>query len=126
MSTVHAKVIWSELMSRDYEASKKFFADVLGWTYNDMEQMGGNYTSAVVDGEEVVGIGNSIAMKIPDDIPSHWMTYIGVDDIDAVVTAVEASGGTVKNPPFDVPNVGKFAIIADPSGAVFGFIQPNC
>ena len=124
MGGMNGKIIWSELMTRDYEAAKAYFADVLGWTYKDMEGMGGRYTIAHLGEEPVAGIGDSVAMNLPDEIPSHWMTYIAVDDIDSAVERTEAAGGTVKNKPFDVPGVGKIAIVADPSGAVFGFTQP--
>ena len=124
MSSYNARIFWSELMSRDYEASKNFYAEVLGWAFEDMDGMGGSYTIAMHDGEPVAGFGDSVAMNLPEEVPSHWMTYIGVDDIDAVVEKVKANGGSVKNMPFDVPGVGKIAIVADPSGAVVGLTQP--
>ena len=125
MGGMNGKVFWSELMTRDYEAAKAYFADVLGWTYEDMEGMNGRYTIAKLDDQPVAGIGDSNAMNLPEEIPSHWMTYIAVDDIEAAVEKTSAAGGTVKNRPFDVPGFGKIAIVADPSGAVFGLTQPS-
>ncbi len=124
MGNNHGTVCWSELMTRDYEAAKTFFAELCGWTYQDMEGMGGKYTIAQLDGKPIAGIGNSTAMNLPAEIPSHWMTYIEVSDIQATTDKVTAAGGTVKNGPFDVPGVGQIAIVQDPSCAVVGFIQP--
>jgi len=56
-------------------------------------------------------------------IPSHWGTYIAVDDCDASYEAVKANGGNVFCPPFDAPNVGRICIASDPSGAFFSMIQ---
>ncbi len=124
MGNLNGKVYWSELMTRDFKAAKDYYSEVLGWTYKDMEGMGGRYTIAHLDDQPVAGIGDSVAMQLPEEIPSHWMTYIAVDDIDAAVEKTTATGGTIKNMPFDVPGVGKIAIIQDPSGAVFGLTQP--
>ena len=123
MSDNHGTVCWSELMTRDYEAAKAFYAELCGWTYQDMEGMKGKYTIAQLDGKPVAGIGNSNAMNIPEEIPSHWMTYIEVSDIQAAADKVASGGGTVMNGPFDVPSVGQIAIVRDPSGAVIGFVQ---
>jgi predicted enzyme related to lactoylglutathione lyase len=59
-------------------------------------------------------------MKKPEGSgPSAWLPYIGVEDVDATFAKVEALGGTVWVKPTDIPNVGRFAVVSDPTGAMF-------
>jgi len=58
----------------------------------------------------------------PDDLPDHWMIYFGVADCDASCEQVRSLGGSVSVPPTDVPGVGRFAVVADPTGAFFSVI----
>ena len=55
----------------------------------------------------------------PDDVPSHWMVYFAVADADASAARVAGLGGAVSAPPFDLPLVGRLAVVQDPDGAVF-------
>lgn len=57
------------------------------------------------------------------DAPSHWASYIAVDNADETVAKITANGGSVHVPPFDAPGVGRMAMVADPSGADFAIIQ---
>ena len=59
-----------------------------------------------------------------EGITNHWFTYIAVDDVDATAAKVGPAGGEVKWPPHDIPDVGRIAIIADPTGAVIGIFKP--
>jgi uncharacterized protein len=69
-------------------------------------------------------------MGIPDEMrkagmPPCWSGYIAVDDVDAAAKRIAASGGTIQRPPTDIPNVGRFAVAADPGGAVFLIFKPS-
>ena len=57
---------------------------------------------------------------VPEGTPPHWISYLAVDDIDARSAKVVSAGGEIKREPFEVPNVGRIAIVQDASGAVFG------
>jgi len=57
------------------------------------------------------------------DEPSHWVSYIGVDDVDARAAKVTAHGGKVLVPPTDIPTIGRFALVADPQGAIFNLFK---
>ena len=62
------------------------------------------------------------------DAPSHWMSYVAVDDVDESAKKVAELGGKVCVPPTDIPNVGRFSVITDPTGATFSMItlkNPN-
>ncbi len=119
----HGEFCWNELMTTDVEAAKQFFADTIGWTYQGMPIQHGTYWLAHMNGKPVAGI---MAMQgvVPDGTPPHWVSYLAVDDVDARVARLTAAGGTVCRSSFDVPGVGRIAIIADATGAVMGWITP--
>ncbi len=119
----HGDFLWNELMTKDLDGSKAFYAAVLGWSYDDMDVGTGPYT--VIAGEEN-GRGGMMHMQGAqfDGVPSHWMAYVMVADVDDVVAKVAAAGGNVLQPPFEVPTVGRIALIADPSGAALGVMTP--
>ncbi len=119
----NATFYWNELVTEEVGEAKKFYAAVLGWTLEEMAMPGGGkYTIARMGGKPVGGIMDSAAMEGGDEMPSHWMSYIHVADVDAVVAKVAAAGGEVAKPCFDVPGVGRIAIIEDPTGAMIGIM----
>jgi hypothetical protein len=59
-----------------------------------------------------------------EGMPPNWTGYIGVDDVDAACAKVKSLGGSVRREPVDIPGIGRFAIVADPSGAVFAMMRP--
>ena len=115
----HGTFYWNELMTRNVEAAKKFYADTLGWDYEAMPMPDGSgtYWLASIEGEPVGGI---IDISSPDfhDVPESWMPYIAVDDVDARVAQAIKAGAKLMKPAFDVPGVGRIAILMEPGGAV--------
>ncbi|MCB1512262.1 MAG: VOC family protein [Hyphomicrobiaceae bacterium] len=115
---------WNELLTTDVEKAKAFFEATLGWTYDEMDMPGGkSYFLALVNDEPVAGL-MSMPAEIPAGTPPHWLSYVEVDDLDGSVQKVERNGGRVLRPPFEIQDVGRIAVIADPSGAVLGLITP--
>ena len=110
-------------MTNDVEKARAFYTSVIGWTFDPMPMPEGTYWVAQQDGKPVAGM---MAMQgiVPDGIPPHWMSYLAVDDIDARVAAAQANGATILRPSFDVPGVGRIAILTDPTGAAMGWITP--
>ena len=119
----HGAFGWNELMTTDVEKAKSFYAKTIGWAIEEMKMLGGSYWIAKADGKMVAGI-MSTAM-IPPGTPSHWFAYIEVDDVDARVKGVAPSGGKVVREPFDIPDVGRIAIVADATGAMVGWMTPK-
>jgi predicted enzyme related to lactoylglutathione lyase len=119
----HGGFYWNELMSRDIERDKKFYADTLGWSFDGMPMPDGTYWVASAGGRPVGGI---FEMKGKDfeGIPEHWMSYIAVDDVNARVDKAKAAGASVIKPVFDVPGVGRIAVLKEPGGAVIGWMTP--
>lgn len=112
---------WQELMTDDAERSKKFYETLLGWEYKEFPMEGGeSYWVVKVGEEEVAGI-----MKAPPaakDVPPHWGAYITVDNVDATAKKAGELGAKIIVPPTDIPEVGRFATLQDPGGAIFAVI----
>ncbi|GAB5471815.1 MAG: hypothetical protein Kilf2KO_48450 [Rhodospirillales bacterium] len=121
----HGCVHWNELMTRDVEAAKAFYAETLGWSFDGMPMPDGTYWIAK-SGDAMVGGMMQIDEDrgFPQDAPVQWMTYIAVDDIDQRLKQVASAGGEVLRPAFDVAYVGRIAMVRDASGATVGWITP--
>jgi predicted enzyme related to lactoylglutathione lyase len=121
----HGTFYWNELMTRDVEGAKKFYTDTLGWSYDAMPMPdgAGSYWLAMMDGEPVGGI---LDISAPDfgQVPESWMSYIAVDDVDARVAKAVKAGAKLMKPAFDVPGVGRIAILMQPDGAGVGWMTP--
>jgi predicted enzyme related to lactoylglutathione lyase len=111
----HGAFSWFELMTTDVEAAKKFYTALFGWETEDMPMEGMNYTVIKAGGKPVAGM-----MTMPPEVqgmPPMWDIYITVDDVDATAKKVEELGGKVLRPPADIPKVGRFCVLSDPTGA---------
>lgn len=116
---------WSEINTRDPEAAKAFYGDVFGWSFEDKEFEGvGTYTTINV-GEGAVGGLIDITGRVPDEVPANWLVYFAVEDTDATLAKLTASGGSVAHGPVDITGVGRFAVVQDPFGAAFAVIAPE-
>ena len=124
MRGTHGKFYWNELMTRDVARAKNFYADTLGWGFDSMPMpSGGTYWIAKI-GDEPVGGLFDISGPEYQGVPETWMPYIAVDDVDARLTKAVASGATVMKPAFDVPGVGRIAILLQPGGGGIGWMTP--
>lgn len=111
--------VWYELSTPDPDAAGRFYGKVLGWSVADSGMEGFDYHVAQIGGAMVAGM-----MTPPEaGIPPHWAIYFAVDDCDKMAKAAEAAGGRIYMPPTDIPNVGRFAVLADPQGAVFCILK---
>ncbi|MGY2700982.1 VOC family protein [Nocardioides sp. HB32] len=112
--------IWNELISPDLPAATKFYSDVLGVSWEAAPMEGGmDYTCLVVDGRQVGG-----AMPpMMEGVPPHWNVYFNVESVDDTVAKATGLGGSVVAPAFDVPGVGRMAVLADPQGGMFNLMQ---
>lgn len=122
--TTHGHFHWNELMTRDPEAAKSFYSEIVGWTFEPWQMEAGTYWVCKSGDTPVAGIFD---MNGPDfeGIPAHWFSYLHVDDIDVCVESAKAAGGELMRPLFDVPQVGRIAIVKDPTGAALGWIKPE-
>jgi len=112
---------WSELATRDTETAGKFYSDLFGWKRNTRNIGGTTYTEFW---REDAPVGGMMEMtKEWGEIPPHWMVYFASADADASASKAKNLGGQVKVPPTDIPEVGRFAVLQDPQGAVFSVIK---
>jgi predicted enzyme related to lactoylglutathione lyase len=116
--------VWFELLSRDFPAATAFYREVLGVELADMDTGGEGpaYQTFRIGGHDHAGIMDAAEGILPEGVPSHWNVYIGVDDTDATVAKAEDLGGSVLAPAADTP-FGRFALLADPTGAAFAVIS---
>jgi len=124
MSDTHGRFIWYELMTPDTAAAKKFYGEVVGWQSQDMPMPDGTYSVLQADGTGVGGMMALTAEASSQGVPPNWTGYVAVDDVDAAAGKAASLGGSVQRPPQDIPGVGRFAIIADPGGAVLAIMTP--
>jgi predicted enzyme related to lactoylglutathione lyase len=113
---------WVDLATTDTTAAKVFYSAVLGWTATDVPtDMGPPYTMFALGDQGVCG-----AYPLPpgSDHP-HWLSYVGVADLDATVAQAQRLGAQVAMPPMDVMEEGRLAVIRDPTGAHLGLWQPR-
>ncbi len=108
---------WHELYVANADAAIDFYDKVLGMGSKamDMGEMG-TYKMLTVNGTAVCGIMETTNLPHPN-VPPHWAVYLAVDDVDARLEKVRAHGGSVVVEPFDIPSVGRMALISDPQGA---------
>jgi len=112
---------WNELWTPDAKKALAFYEEVVGWTHKDMDMgPGGTYHVLESDGKSRGGVMTSQDPKAPP----MWLPYVNVTDADAVTGRAKKLGGKVIAPPSDIPDIGRFAILADPDGAVFAVIKP--
>ena len=114
---------WVELSSQDADASAAFYGELMGWAAAEAGPPAetGGYRLFQQDGKSVAGLMG----HMQDGQPTAWVTYVSVADADATATKVKDAGGSVIVEPMDVMDIGRMAVFADPTGAVFGVWQPK-
>jgi uncharacterized protein len=118
---VPGAITWNELGTKDVETAKRFYADLFGWTYDDIDMNGqGTYSIIVNEGQRNGGIRAQTPQE--EGIPPNWLVYFGAASVDESAAQAKELGGTVVVPTMHVPN-GAFSVIADPQGAVFALFQ---
>lgn len=120
----HGAFHWNELRTRDAERAKRFYADTIGWSFEAMSTPDGHtYWVAMSGGRPVAGLFPLTSPQF-DDVPESWMSFLAVDDVDTrVAKAVKAGAGLVM-PIFDVPDVGRIAMLRELGGAGIGWMTP--
>lgn len=115
---------WSELATNDVEGARAFYTRVFGLETEDSPTVdGGSYVQFHRGGKYVAGLTDQQPQEREQGVPPHWNTYIAADDVDAVTAKAEELGAKILAPPFDVLEMGRMAVAADPTGAPIGFWQ---
>jgi predicted enzyme related to lactoylglutathione lyase len=119
---VNGSVCWSELLTTDTSAAKDFYSRLFGWEMK-VSRSGDFYTEIGNAGRSIGGL-----MGIRPDmgaVPPNWGIYFLVGDIHAAVARAGELGGSITCPVTEIPNVGPFAMVRDPQGAMFSLIKPQ-
>src|SRR6476661_563890 len=117
--------IWYELMTTDAGGAKAFYDAVVGWTIGEAApEFGGYRMIGRSDGKSAGGI-----LPLTPEMQQHgarpmWLGYVNVENVDEAVAAIERADGKALMPAFDIPNVGRIAMAADPQGAPFYVMKP--
>ena len=120
MDTTPGIISWNELMTRDAGASAKFYEALFGWAREDQDMGGFTYSTLKSAGRPVGGM-----IVLPPDaesMPAMWMAYVTVENLEVSVAKARELGATVHKDITSLP-MGRFAILADPQGAVIGLWQ---
>jgi predicted enzyme related to lactoylglutathione lyase len=118
--------VWFDLLTTDLEGAKRYYSEVIGWKTEQWADADPKmpYTMWKAGDAMIGGV-----MPLPDEAkqmgaPTHWIAYTTVDDVDATTAECSKTGGKVYKAPFDIPKVGRVAVLADPQGAVFAVFKP--
>jgi predicted enzyme related to lactoylglutathione lyase len=112
-------ISWADLATTDQDAAKEFYAGLFGWEYDDQPiDDNTTYSMAKLHDKAAAAISPQQPDESEQGIPPHWNVYVTVDDVDAASEKVSELGGNVLAGPFDVFDVGRMTVLADPAGAV--------
>ena len=114
-------LVWNELQTRNGAAAQNFYSQVFGWVPEADEN---GYVTFAQDGRRQAGM-MQMDENWPPDVPSNWAVYFAVEDVQATVAKTQELGGHVVVPPTPAGQMGTFAVLSDPQGAVFHIIQMN-
>ena len=120
----HGSFCWTEIATSDAGKCKEFYSNVFGWKFKDSNAStdGFAYHEYYTGSDYPAGGLYQISREMCPEgelPPPHFMTYIAVDDVDENAKLARELGGTIIKEPSDIPNTGRFAIIQDPTGAMF-------
>lgn len=114
---------WHEVVTGDVGGAKAFYTTLFGWKAAEVSMPTGPYVMFTKGAQQVAGC---MAIPLADGkpvCPPHWLAYVCVDDVDATVARARELGARVDVPGMDVPGVGRFAVLGDPTGATFAVFR---
>jgi uncharacterized protein len=113
---------WGELNARGVDKALPFYQKVFGWSVKKSDVGGGaTYNEFQLGGESIAG-GQEMQSMVPKEVPSHWLVYFAVGDVDKSFKTATQAGARELVSPMDFPG-GRFAILSDPQGAAFGLLK---
>ncbi len=118
---IRGRFIWHELLTTDTTAAAAFYPRAVPWRTQPSSMPG--YTIWMAGQSQVGGL-----MALPPEAagtPPHWLIYVGTPNVDATAEHAQRLGARVLKPATDIPNVGRFAVLADPQGATFALYTPG-
>ncbi|MBV9265422.1 MAG: VOC family protein [Acidobacteriaceae bacterium] len=124
-NTSPSRFVWYELHTPRAKPAEAFYRPVLGWGAQDGGVPNHPYTLVTIGGIPIGGLLEKPATSFARGEKAHWVGYIGVGNVDEFSKRVQQAGGVVHRAAEDIPSVGRFAVVADPQGAMFVLFQPR-
>lgn len=117
-------IVWTDLTVPDAEHIRHFYQEVVGWQADAVDMEGYNdFSMNTSDGTTTAGICHARGSNA--SLPSQWLIYIVVEDVDESAEKVEAMGGKILSPPQNMGVHGRYCVIQDPAGAVAALFTPE-
>jgi predicted enzyme related to lactoylglutathione lyase len=120
---VRGRFMWHQLLTRDVPAAKKFYSSLMAWKTQPWPP-DASYTVCHAGDVPAAGM-MALPEHVPTDVPPHWLPYIGTRDVDSVAEAAVRAGGSIIKEPAEMKGAGRYALLADPQGAMFAIIDPE-
>jgi predicted enzyme related to lactoylglutathione lyase len=114
---MHGQFVWYELTTPDVDAARKFYPPITGWGTQPFDK---DYMMWTTRGVPIAGIFRLGPEQRQKGVPPNWMPYVDVNSVDETARKATSLGGKVMHGPEDIPGTGRFAVLQDPQGAVFG------
>lgn len=115
---------WPELLTTDLKGAQKFYGEILGWTFDESPMGDSIYAMLKCRDKTVGGMYERTAEQEKMGIPTNWLAYVSVEDVNAAASATTKAGAKTVMEPMDVMDIGKMAVFTDPAGALFALWQP--
>lgn len=119
---MHGQFIWYELTTSDVDAATKFYPRFTGWGTQPFDK---DYLMWTTGGVPFAGIFRLSDEMRQQGVPPNWMPYVESSNVDETVALAKSLGGKVMHGPAEIPTVGRFAVLQDPQGAVFGVYKSS-
>lgn len=120
--STHGRFLWNELHTSDPARALAFYEKVVGFSHRALDMgPGGTYHVLSKGGVDRGGLTG----HLPSGVTPHWMPYVAVDDVDATIARARKLGATIQVGPEDIPDVGRYGVLRDPTGAVLAIMKPR-
>lgn len=114
------RFVWHDLLTKDVDAAKRFYGELLGWRFEDTKRGDRAYVLARLTSTPLAGI---VDVSANPDAGPQWLSFMSVADVNAAVAAVQVEGGKILVEARDLEPFGRVAVVADPQGAPLGLAQ---
>jgi predicted enzyme related to lactoylglutathione lyase len=119
----HGEFCWTEIATTNLEACRNFYTEIFGWNFKESDDTEMQYQEFGIGDSRFGGMYAPTAEMCGGTIPPpHFMNYISVDNVDDAASKAFDLGGKIVMAPMDIPNVGRFCVVEDPTGAKFSMI----
>ena len=120
VTTAVGTFVWHENVSSDPQRAQDFYTQLFGWEIESFKSGDFDYPMISANGQTHGGFPT-----VPEGTPPHWAGNVNVESVDETVKKAESAGGKLMAGPMDIPDVGRYAVVGDPQGAVLAVFQPN-